>query len=246
MKFSFNIFIVLALCSQSFSFFSCSDSRDIMNEPTDLEDTPIDTMENTPFQLSFLALGDSYTIGQGVAEEFRWPNQLGARLQGKGFIVDPITIIAQTGWTTGKLLEKIEENDPDNHDLVSLLIGVNNQYQGVPFQVFETEFDSLLHIAIQLSGDNQDVFVVSIPDYGVTPFGASNAEQIGEELDAYNAYMDQKCETLGIPFINITELSRQLGDNPGALAPDNLHPSGSQYAQWVNLILPVAIQVISN
>ncbi len=225
-------------------FSSCSESEDIMNDPVDIEEEPTDTMEVDTNAISYLALGDSYTIGQSVDQNMRWPVQLAQKLKENDIIVEPLNIIAQTGWTTSKLLEAIYDIEPDQHDLVSLLIGVNNQYQGQPFEIFQVEFDSLLNLSIQLAGNIERVFVVSIPDYGVTPFGTINSEQIAEELDMYNDYMQQKCMTLEIPFINITDLSRQLGDSPGALAVDNLHPSGSQYTEWVNLILPVVIDML--
>ncbi|KAA3633634.1 MAG: SGNH/GDSL hydrolase family protein [Bacteroidetes bacterium] len=201
-------------------------------------------MEIDTTAISYLALGDSYTIGQAVDQNMRWPIQLAKKLKENNIIIEPVNIIAQTGWTTSNLIQSIYDMEPDQHDLVSLLIGVNNQYQGQPFDVFQTEFDSLLNISIQLAGNIKRVFVVSIPDYGVTPFGANNAEQIAQELDMYNEYMQQACIALEIPFVNITNLSRQLGDSPGALAVDNLHPSGSQYTQWVNLILPVVIDML--
>lgn len=244
MKFATTIFTAF-LFSILFPFFSCSDSREIMNDPVDMtEEEPMDTMEIDTNALSYLALGDSYTIGQSVDQNMRWPIQLAKKLKENNIIVEPVNIIAQTGWTTDDLLSAIGSFDPDQHDLVSLLIGVNNQYQGLSFEVFQSEFDSLLNISIQLAGNIERVFVVSIPDYGVTPFGANNSEQIAEELDMYNDYMEQKCIAVDIPFINITNLSRQLGDSPGALAVDNLHPSGSQYTQWVNLILPVVIDLL--
>ena len=122
----------------------------------------------------------------------------------------------------------------------------DNQYQGQDFGIFQNEFDSLLDISIALANTAERVFVVSIPDYGVTPFGSSNSEIIGQQLDMYNAYMAEQCAALDIPFINITEISRELGASPGALAPDNLHPSGAQYSEWVGAILPVVLSECIN
>ncbi len=129
---------------------------------------------------------------------------------------------------------------------MSLLIGVNNQFQNEAFEVFEAEFDSLLNISIGLAGSKERVFVVSIPDYGVTPFGQaiSNSANVPSEIDMYNNYIAEKCETENIPFINITEISRTLGDSEGALSEDKLHPSGSQYGEWVNEILPVVTDML--
>jgi len=193
--------------------------------------------------IRYLALGDSYTIGQGVSEALRWPNQLGDTLMTLDYSVDTVAIIAQTGWTTSNLLQAIESTAPSNdyYNLVSLLIGVNNQYQGQDFSIFQNEFDSLLTISITLANSADRVFVVSIPDYGVTPFGSSNSEVIGQEIDMYNAYIAEHCEARNILFINITEISRTLGASAGALAPDNLHPSGTQYSEWIGEILPTVI-----
>ncbi|NNE29732.1 MAG: SGNH/GDSL hydrolase family protein [Saprospiraceae bacterium] len=194
---------------------------------------------------SFLALGDSYTIGEGVPEKARWPNQLKDSLETAGIEVGTVDIIAQTGWTTWDLLGGIDAAQPGQYDFVSLLIGVNNQFQKRPFIEYEVEFNTLLDAATEFAQGVENVFVVSIPDYGVTPFGASNAQVIAEELDAYNEYAKQQAEARGIPFIDITEISRYLANSPVALAPDNLHPSGYQYGQWVSAILPTAIDILA-
>ena len=197
--------------------------------------------------IDYLALGDSYTIGEGVSPEERWPEQLAVELGRKGKKVENLQIIAKTGWTTRNLLEGIEDAELSSlkeNKLVSLLIGVNNQYQNLAFPLFEKEFDLLIEEAIRQAGDIQHVFVVSIPDYGVTPFGSGNSEQIGKELDTYNSHMEGICDSLDIPFINITDLSRELGDSDGALAADKLHPSGKQYGKWVEKILPVVVGML--
>jgi lysophospholipase L1-like esterase len=162
--------------------------------------------------------------------------------------IDQTRIIAQTGWTTADLINAIEGadvSDLKNEKLISLLIGVNNQFQNLDFDSFKEEFDQLLDISIGFGGEANRVFVVSIPDYGVTPFGSNNAEQIGQELDNYNAYMSNKCASRNIPFIDITQISRDLSDAPNSLALDNLHPSGFQYGKWADKILPVALELFS-
>ena len=193
--------------------------------------------------VKYLALGDSYTIGQGVEEDERWPNQLSAQLESNGIDVQKTQIIAQTGWKTSDLLNGIADSTLNDYDLISLLIGVNNQFWSQPFDVFQTEFDSLVNIAIEAVGQER-IFIVSIPDYGVTPFGSSNSENIANDIDMYNGYISERSAEEGFPFINVTEISRQLGDSDGALSADNLHPSGYQYSLWVNEMLPSVLDLI--
>lgn len=225
------------------SILACESTDNIVIVPGEIEEEPTNPIPPDPplpDSITYLALGDSYTIGQGVSPDMRWPNQLSAALESEDIHVKDLDIIAQTGWTTTNLLNGIDMVNPGPYDMVSLLIGVNNQYQSKPFELYETEVEILLNKAVQLAGSIDKVFVVSIPDYGVTPYGLGNEEQIAQELDEYNAYMKSRCDALGIPFINITEISRELGNSEGALANDNLHPSGEQYAAWVVEILPVA------
>jgi len=200
------------------------------------------TPPSSPDATYYLALGDSYTIGEGVATNESWPAQLAVELSNAGIDIQFPRIIAQTGWTTGNLLTASDDVDfsgISDDRLVSLLIGVNNQFQGRSTEEFQREFVTLLERAIAYAKTPDRVFVVSIPDYGVTPFGQNNKERIARELDAYNAYMAEQAEQRDIPFIDITEISRELGDSEGALASDNLHPSGQQYARWVEVIAPV-------
>ncbi|MEO1652819.1 MAG: SGNH/GDSL hydrolase family protein [Bacteroidota bacterium] len=223
-----------------FLLFACSDDDPSPGRNLPLPDPPNQTLSS----YTYLALGDSYTIGESVDTAFRWPNQLRDSLDSKGVLVTEVKIIARTGWTTGELIQAIEDEAPRPRDLVSLLIGVNNQFRRLPFAEFQEEFDSLLSIARELATDADRVFVVSIPDYGVTPFGSFNRATIAQELDAYNDYMHDKCRDLRVPFINITEISRELGDSEGALAFDNLHPSGFQYSLWVEEILPAVLATL--
>jgi len=219
--------------------FTCSCSNQ-QNED-EKEDELIEILSNP---IKYLALGDSYTIGQGVDETQRWPVQLGRQLQENDKVVQVVDIIAQTGWNTNNLINAIEDTALDDYNLVSLLIGVNNQFQNIPFEIFESEFEALLNTSINIAGSKDKVFVVSIPDYGVTPFGSGNSKNIAKELDFYNDHISNKCAILQIPFINVTEISRTLGASPGALAPDNLHPSETQYEEWTNEILPVVLQLL--
>lgn len=191
--------------------------------------------------LSYLALGDSYTIGESVTEDQRWPMQLAQRLTLKGSPVSAPQIIAKTGWTTDELKAKIvSENITKTYDLVSLLIGVNNQYRGRSVEEFRKEFIDLLETAIQFSGNQpQHVFVVSIPDWGVTPFGKNSPKKsISKQIDLFNAIKKQESEKKGILFIDITPISRQATNDASLVAEDGLHPSGKMYQLWTEKIVP--------
>ncbi len=186
--------------------------------------------------LKYLALGDSYTIGESVAEKERYPNILAEKLKMEQLDIEELKIIATTGWTTTNLKEAIEKENPmPDQDLVSLLIGVNNQYQGKEIGLYEKEFEELLKTAIRLAKNNpKRVFVVSIPDYGVTPFAAQrNTAQIAQEIDIYNAMADGICEKYGVAYFDITPISKRAKDDLTLLAGDELHPSGKMYALWV-------------
>lgn len=192
--------------------------------------------------LRFLALGDSYTIGQSVAVNGRWPVQLSDSLAVRGFYTDTMRIIATTGWRTDDLLNAIsnQQLEQQHYNMVSLLIGVNNQFQGRPFSQYTQEFPALLDSAIRYAGGNKDhVFIVSIPDYAYTPFGqqSPNPGQISTELDLYNAYNKHVADSLGIAYFDITPISRDGLQTPSFVASDGLHPSAAQYGQWVNLML---------
>ncbi len=189
--------------------------------------------------MKYLALGDSYTIGESVAPEERWPVQLAHQLRQRGKAVEGPTIIATTGWRTDNLQNgmTIARLQPE-YDLVSLLIGVNNQYQGRPLAQYQTEFEALLREAIRLArGNKANVFVVSIPDYGYTPFGQPRQEKISRELDAFNEANRALTEQLGVKYIYITDISRQGLQDPALVAADGLHPSGKMYGLWVARIL---------
>lgn len=191
----------------------------------------------------FLALGDSYTIGQGVGAAERWPNQLVAALNKQGVSVAEPTILAQTGWTTGDLsaaLDRAALKGP--YDLVSLLIGVNDQYQGGRADDYRAPFAALLKRAVALAGGRAGrVLVVSIPDYGATPFGQRRgAEAIGQELDQFNAVNRAEAARAGAHYVEVTKASRRAKDDPSLTAPDELHPSGRMYAQWAEAALPLA------
>ncbi len=194
--------------------------------------------------LSYLALGDSYSIGEGVAESSRWPMQLARALREAGIAIDDPRIIATTGWTTDELAATMDDAEPlGEWDVVSLLIGVNDQYRGREVDDYLGRFTALLQRAIALADARpRHVFVLSIPDWGVTPFARDSGRDldvISDVLDAYNAAAREVCEAHGVAFVDITEVSRELGEQPDMLAEDGLHPSAEMYAQWTRLALPV-------
>ncbi|MDX1628541.1 MAG: SGNH/GDSL hydrolase family protein [Fulvivirga sp.] len=187
--------------------------------------------------LTFLALGDSYTIGEKVKPAYRWPEQLVDSLRSRGIAIHDPQIIAKTGWRTDELAAAIDKVDPPtDFDLVGLLIGVNNQYQGKSSASYRPEFRALLRTAIRhAGGEPENVFVVSIPDYGYTPFGAEKQKSISEALDEYNEINKEEAFRLGVQYFHITDISRSRDED--LVASDELHPSGQQYALWVKRIL---------
>ncbi|MFY0600532.1 MAG: SGNH/GDSL hydrolase family protein [Cyclobacteriaceae bacterium] len=211
-------------------------------ESENTEDTKEANDQESGF-ITFLALGDSYTIGESVAESSRWPVQLGNRLRSDSIHIAEPRIIATTGWTTDELIRAVESSTFDEtYGLVSLLIGVNNQYRGYPIGQQEREFEILLKKAISFAdNDVSKVFVVSIPDYGVTPFGRSlDTEKIAKEIDEYNNINKQIAAQYQVAYFDITPISREAKDDESLVASDGLHPSGSMYKMWVDLIYPWA------
>jgi len=187
----------------------------------------------------YLALGDSYTIGESVQESERWPNQLAEVLKGTSLEVETVTIIAKTGWTTAELINGIESKKNTNqYDLVSLLIGVNNQYRGQSLERFETELIQLIKTALKYSKNGaQGVFLVSIPDWGVTPFAKDrDVKKIALEIQAFNKVTQKQANEFKLPFIDITSISKEAKTDLSLLAPDELHPSGKMYNFWVQKI----------
>jgi lysophospholipase L1-like esterase len=208
---------------------------------------PVSTMtpSSTERPLRYLALGDSYTIGASVAVAERWPVQLVAALRAQGINISDPKIIAKTGWTTSELAEGIVEAQPQGpYDLVSLLIGVNNQYRGLSQEQYREEFVGLLETAVSLAGNQPNrVFVVSIPDWGVMPFAQGrNREEISAEINAFNRTNQEETEQRGILYIDITPISRQASSEISLVAEDTLHPSGEMYHLWTDKMLPIVIE----
>lgn len=221
-----------------FALFSCS-SNPVIDENIVL-----------PKNLKILSLGDSYTIGQGVCTTCKFPEQLKDSLSNK---LSPnynfsLQVIAQTGWTTTNLKSAINTQNPTkDFDLVTLLIGVNNQFQNRPFSLYETEFPELLNTAITLAkGDKKNVIVVSIPDYAFTPFGQNrpNPANISLQIDQYNNFAKNYCNNQNITFVNITDITRLGLMQPNLVANDQLHPSALAYSKFVERLLPFALSKI--
>nr|WP_063573481.1 GDSL-type esterase/lipase family protein [Luteibacter rhizovicinus] len=193
-------------------------------------------------EATFLALGDSYTIGEGVPVQGRWPVQLVARLRERGVMVGDPRIIATTGWTTDELSIAMDEAAlRGSVGLVTLLIGVNNQYRGRSASEYREQFLTLLHRAIALAGDSRRVIVVSIPDWGVTAFAEGrDRAAIANDIDTFNAIAHDETIRAHARWADVTPASRAAGATPGMLVEDGLHPSAAQYATWVDVILPEA------
>lgn len=219
----------------------------ILTSITNCSNKTIEMHNRSNDSIKFLALGDSYTIGESVATDKRWPVQLANRLNEDGFEVKEPKIIATTGWTTAELLEGIEKDNPiENYDLVSLLIGVNNQYRGYEIDIYKTEFRILIEQAIKFAGNkSENVFVVSIPNYGVTPFGQTRGEEkIRTELLEYDRIAKEIANDYGINFVDITPISEKAKSDLELVADDNLHPSGKMYSEWTDKIYPVVKSIL--
>lgn len=221
-----------------FTFLITTLFLDCMEKPNDSPLTP-------QGPLSYLALGDSYTIGEGVAENERYPNQAVGLLAKQGIQINKPTIIAKTGWTTDELGEGIKNANiaGNTYDWVTLLIGVNNQYRGRPVENYRTEFKTRLEQAVTFAkGNPRRVVVLSIPDWGITPFAVARGTdqaKVALEIDAYNAAKAEITMQLGAHYIDITGHYREFGANPESVVADQLHPSGLIYKDWAEKLAKV-------
>jgi lysophospholipase L1-like esterase len=201
----------------------------------------------TSKSIRYLALGDSYTIGESVSESERWPMQLRDSLQTNGIEVEWYKIIARTGWKTKDLKEAIAtSNVDDNYDLVSLCIGVNDFFQGRGLEEYKQRFQGLLETAVRLARGRKDrVFVVSIPDYAFTPLYQDRRETISRGIDDFNTAAKRASLAFGVQFIDITPTSRKGLEDPQLVARDGLHPSAKQYTAWVKQMLPIVMEMLT-
>lgn len=205
---------------------------------------PVSSALAGPAALTYLALGDSYTIGEGVAASVRWPSQLAGLLTAQGVAVAAPRYLARTGWTTAELQTAIAEAQPAaTYGLVSLLIGVNNQYRGQSQVQYRPGFRTLLQQAIAFAGGRPGrVVVLSIPDWGQSPFGQHQRRDpaaVGFEIDQFNAVAQAECQQAGVAFVNITPLTRTAAGSSSQFTPDGLHYSGPQMRLWATQALPV-------
>lgn len=226
------LFIYILLISL---FYSCN--KKIVSPSVSLPPSA----SNTESLKSYLALGDSYTIGQSVAINERFPAQTVALLRQQGIkVADPV-YIAQTGWTTANLQNAIlNQNPANNFDVVSLLIGVNDQYQKMDTAGYAIRFAQLLEKAIQLAGGKKEnVFVLSIPDYSVTPFvPAGDKQRVAREIGWFNEINFLITSAYGVSYTNITTSTQQAATSTSLIANDNLHPSGLEYKKWAEMLAP--------
>lgn len=201
-----------------------------------------------PTNKTYLALGDSYTIGEGVAEAENFPHQAVQLLNQAGYTFNKPQIIAKTGWTTDELVNGIQAASPlEHYDIVSLLVGVNNQYRGRSSAEYAGEFEGLLQKAIAFAGnDSYHVFVLSIPDWGVTPYAdGRDREKIAHEIDEYNTINKQIAGQYKVHYIDITPGTREAATDHSLLTTDNLHPSGKDYGRWAEKLAEKVGEVIA-
>lgn len=224
---------------------SCS--SEVKKQPFVSHTNSNEKMEQEPDVLKYLALGDSYTIGQSVDPTLRYPVQIADSLEKRGYLMEPPRIIAVTGWTTSDLKAGIQSANPQGpYDLVSLLIGVNNQYRGQDISIYRKEFGELIDQSIRFAGnDTGRVIVFSIPDWGVTPYASGrDREKIAREIDEYNAINKEITLSRGIVWIDVTGISRLAETDATLIAGDGLHPSGRMYTEWVRLAVPEIVKML--
>jgi len=256
-KYKVVLFLLLHAC-----LISCS-SNSFDTEEIILQDTIINeennnagstgghsTQNNNTNKIKYLALGDSYTIGTSVCATCNYPTQLQEKLSAELNSNINLDITAQSGWNTTALIGAINNQDLANDfDLVTLLIGVNNQFQQKPFDVYIVEFSILLNRAIQLANGNfNKVIVISIPDYTFSPFGQDliDPQLVSNEIDIYNDFAKKTSESKNVKFLNITDITRRGLNDPTLVASDGLHPSEKAYAEFVERLFPVCLEIIND
>ncbi len=233
----------------NYVFLLCSLTLSCKKPMYDIEDIKIknETIsgENmTKKKIKILALGDSYTIGQGVVDSLRFPNQVAQMLIDSNYSIEKTKIIAQTGWRTDNLIDAIRlAADTTFYDIVTLLIGVNNQYQSRNIETYKVEFQQLINTSLVFTKNkSKNVIVISIPDYGFSPYGTSNRNKISSEINQYNDVNAEISVKNEVNYVYITDISRS--NLPNLVASDNLHPSGFQYGLWSKRIGEKIIEIL--
>ena len=241
----FKIFFLLTVMIGCTSNTNYND-EDLNIDRDDFSDTLIvDDNLNTPREspYSFIALGDSYTIGEGVNEDERWPNQFVDVAYESGVDFDQPMIIAETGWKTYDLLNAINQtNFTKKYDYISLLIGVNNQFNSRPIDEFEEDLNKLMDEMKRIKKNDGSIIIISIPDWGYTPFGeSSDMSDISEQINLFNSSLRKFATTNGLKYVDVTEISRRGINEPDLITNDNLHPSGIMYLEWAKKIYNIWI-----
>jgi len=241
----FKIFFLLTVMSGCTSNTNYND-EDLNIDRDDLSDTlVVEDNLNTPPEspYSFIALGDSYTIGEGVNEDERWPNQFVDVAYENGVDFDQPMIIAETGWKTYDLLNAINQtNFTKKYDYISLLIGVNNQFNSRPIDEFEEDLNKLMDEMKRIKKNDGSIIIISIPDWGYTPFGeSSDMSDISEQINLFNSSLRKFATTNGLKYVDVTEISRRGINEPDLITNDNLHPSGIMYLEWAKKIYNIWI-----
>ena len=241
----FKIFFLLTVMSGCTSSTNYND-EDLNIDRDDLSDTlVVEDNLNAPREspYSFIALGDSYTIGEGVNEDERWPNQFVDVAYENGVDFDQPMIIAETGWKTYDLLNAINQtNFTKKYDYISLLIGVNNQFNSRPIDEFEEDLNKLMDEMKRIKKNDGSIIIISIPDWGYTPFGeSSDMSDISEQINLFNSSLRKFATTNGLKYVDVTEISRRGINEPDLITNDNLHPSGIMYLEWAKKIYNIWI-----
>ena len=241
--------IYIIICLALVSFTSCSKRTIAPQESYEKEVPQSKNLESIDGTVKYLALGDSYTIGTSVPLDSNFPSQLSTILKNQLNAEVETEIIATSGWRTDNLLDALDYTDTTPpYDLVTLLIGVNNQYQGERFSKYKKEFSELFERSLILANENTErLVIISIPDWGYTPFGqAWDMQKISKEIDEYNAYAQEVADKHGVKFINITDITRRGLEDEDLVASDKLHPSAKAYKLFVERMAPIIISQLKN
>ena len=206
-----------------------------------IEENNLNTRSESPH--SFIALGDSYTIGEGVNEDERWPNQFIDFAYENGIEFDQPVIIAETGWKTFDLINAINQtNFTKKYDYISLLIGVNNQFNSMPIDEFEEDLNKLMNEMKSIKKNDGSIVIISIPDWGYTPYGeSSDMGDISEQINLFNSSLRKFAYTNGLKYVDVTQISRRGINEPDLITKDSLHPSGIMYLEWAKKIYNIWI-----